>query len=663
MNHFIYEKAKFILIFKHIYFIRNTRQHHIKLKNKKSVFKCMQLLFPFDNIRKVQSDMIKDLENVIDKKKHLIAHAPTGLGKTAATISVALTYAIKKDKNVFFLTSRHTQHHIVIETLRKIKEKHGQKIISTDFVGKKWMCSVPEIKSLSSKDFSEYCHDIKNDGRCEYYNKIKNNKKFTKEAKEFIKELKNKSPMHVEEVINESSKEKFCPYYISSELAKDSKVIIADYYHVFHPSIRDAFFSRIKKEIEDSIIIIDEAQNLPKRIRNVLSSKISTFSLRSAIREADKFDYPEMADEIEYLLDMLNNMKLKLLKNKNEAYIRKEDFIDFINDNIRNYDEFSGDLILIGEKIRNENKRSFVGSIGSFLSNWSEAEKGYIGILRKTKWKRNEQIELDLSCLDPGVASKDIFEKCHSAILMSGTLTPTRMYRDIMSMDEKRTLCKEYKNPFLEKNRLSLIIPDTTTKYTRRSEKEFKKMADWCDSITRTIPGNVAVFFPSYKLRDEVTKYFENKTNKKIFMEERGMNKKEKANFLEKFKKNSEDGAVFMGVVSGNFSEGVDLPGKFLNGVIVVGIPLGRPNLETKALIDYYDQLFGTGWNYGYVYPAINKVVQACGRVIRSDTDRGVIALLDERFTWKNYFNFLPSDWNLIVTKEPKRRIKNFFKS
>jgi Rad3-related DNA helicase len=206
-----------------------------------------------------------------------------------------------------------------------------------------------------------------------------------------------------------------------------------------------------------------------------------------------------------------------------------------------------------------------------------------------------------------------------------------------------------------------LIVPDTTTKFTRRKKEEFDKIADWCSTISNAIPGNVAIFFPSYWLRDTIMKSFERKCKKTIFVERQGMKKKEKVEFLNQFKEYADVGAVFLGAISGSFGEGIDLPGKFLKGVIVVGIPLDTPDLETLALIEYYDKLFGAGWDYGYVYPAMNRTVQACGRVIRSETDRGVVVLLDERFVWKNYFKCLPLDWGLIVTKEPERRIKDFF--
>jgi DNA excision repair protein ERCC-2 len=118
-----------------------------------------------------------------------------------------------------------------------------------------------------------------------------------------------------------------------------------------------------------------------------------------------------------------------------------------------------------------------------------------------------------------------------------------------------------------------------------------------------------------------------------------------------------------MGATGGSFGEGIDLPGKFLNGVVIVGVPLDSPDLETQSLIEYYDKLFGAGWDYGYIFPAMNRVVQAAGRAIRSESDRGIIVLIDERFTWKNYFKCLPIDWKIVVTKEPVERIKKFLDS
>ena len=133
---------------------------------------------------------------------------------------------------------------------------------------------------------------------------------------------------------------------------------------------------------------------------------------------------------------------------------------------------------------------------------------------------------------------------------------------------------------------------------------------------------------------------------------------------MEKFRKQSKQGAVLLGVTGGSLSEGIDFPGKDLLGVIVVGIPLKEPNLETNALIRYYDLKFGKGWDYGYVFPAMSKAVQAAGRVIRDEKDRGVIVFMDDRFSWSRYGKCFPGDFNFTVLESsPAKIVKDFWKN
>lgn len=622
----------------------------------------MELLFPFETQRPVQKEMSSDVAECIAKKKHIIAHAPTGLGKTAAALLPALEYAIKNGKNVIFLTPKHTQHQIVIETLRKVKERNKVNINVVDFIGKRWMCLVSGVQSLKSGDFAEYCREMKKEERCPFYNKVWKKNEITKDAENMIGKLKN-NPLHVEEMCKICAEEEMCPYEISCQLAKSANVLIADYYHVFHPSVVKSFLMRTGKRMEDCIIVVDEAQNLPDRIREVLSNSISNFSIERAINEARKFEYLEVANQLTDIYNILVDLSEQKLDTKKESLVSIEEFKDEVEKVTgMDFETLAGDLMLLGEKIRTENKRSYIGSMGVFMQLWPEEGEERVRIIKKNDWNGKKFIQLSSKCLDPALSSKQIFKDSHSAILMSGTLTPTRMYRDVLGMESERTVCKEYENSFPNKNRLSLIIPDTTTKFTRRSPEEFQKIADWCAQTVNAIPGNVAVFFPSYNLRDKVSKYFEVKSRKSIFSEQPGLSKLERLEMLEQFKSYSDIGAVFMGVTGGSFGEGIDLPGKLLNGVVIVGVPLDSPDLETQSLIDYYDKLFGAGWDYGYIFPAMNRVVQAAGRAIRSETDKGVIVLLDERFTWKNYFKCLPIDWRIVVTFRPIDRILKFVK-
>jgi len=172
---------------------------------------------------------------------------------------------------------------------------------------------------------------------------------------------------------------------------------------------------------------------------------------------------------------------------------------------------------------------------------------------------------------------------------------------------------------------------------------------------------NSVIFFPSYSFRNRVNEFFAEECDKTLFLEEPGLTKEDKGNLLERFKEYKDTGAVLLGVAGGNFAEGIDLPGDFLKAVIVVGLPLAKPDLETQELINYYDKRFGRGWDYGYVFPAIIKTMQSAGRCIRSEEDRGVIVFMDERYVWRTYLQCFPKDWKIKIEKKPYGLIKLFF--
>jgi DNA excision repair protein ERCC-2 len=621
----------------------------------------MELLFPYKEVRRIQDELIKEISNCIRFKKHLIAHAPTGLGKTAAVFSSCLPYALENGLTIFFLTSRHTQHIIALDTLRHIKEKFGTDLVSVDIIGKQWMCPVPEADKLFSHDFYEFCKLQREENKCEYYlNVCRKSGRPTMKAMQILGQIKERSPCHCEDITAMCADEKLCPYEMSVLLAKEANVVVADYYYIFHPSIRNTFFKKADKELSKSIIIVDEGHNLPSRARELLTSRISNFAVRRAIKEAKKFGYVEIAEDLISLQGILWGFAQQIKKDEEEMLVKKEEFVSKVNE-IKDYDEFISELILIGDEIREKKKQSYVGGIGRFLEAWLGQDYGFTRIISKKETERgNEMITVSYRCLDPSFLTKEVIEQSHSIILMSGTLTPTAMYHEILGFNPL-TVSKEFDSPFPKGNKLSLIVPETTTRYAMRSEEQYQNIAKAVSQITNSIPGNCAVFFPSYKVRDDVYKYLECLCKKTIFLEIPRLSKEEKQDILERFKAYKESGAVLLGVSSGSFSQSIDLPGELLKGVVVVGLPLQRPDLETKELIDYYDKKYSKGWDYGYVFPAIAKCLQGAGRCIRSETDKGVVVFLDERFSWDNYLRCFPPDYGVQITRLYLDRIKEFF--
>ncbi|MBI2125078.1 ATP-dependent DNA helicase [Candidatus Woesearchaeota archaeon] len=611
--------------------------------------------FPYGKVRIEQDQFLKDLDKTIGEGKILLAHAPTGLGKTATALSVALYHAIEKKKRVLFLTSRHTQHAIAVETLREIKQK-GVSFTTINLVGKRSMCS-QEIAGLFGNDFNDFCKTIVGRGECEFYNNVRSKQQLSVEAKKAISDLQQYPPMHNQQIMNFSREQKMCGYEIAIELAKKATVIIADYNYLFNPHIQQNFFTKLDLELNDVIVIVDEGHNLPSRVVDALSSNLSSITIKNAVLEAKKFGYNGVIFWLQELVRILNELSKSSESNfgSTENLVAKEDFISKVKAVVE-YDELINQLELAAEEVRKKQKKSYLGGIAAFLEAWKGEDKGFARILAEKESNYGSVTTLSYQCLDPRIITEPIFKQIFTGVIMSGTLTPLFMYRDILGIT--RAVEKEYGSPFPPENKLSLVIPETSTKYNLRGEAMFQKIAGICSELANLIPGNVAFFFPSYQLRDSIANHL--RSPKKLFFEKKDMTTEDKNIFLAEFKAHKSQGGILLGVSGANFAEGVDFPGDLLNGVVVVGLPLGKPDLYTKEIVKYYEEKFGKGWDYGYIYPAMSKCIQSAGRCIRSETDKGAVIYLDERFAWQNYYACLPRE-GLRVTKEYVGMLQEFF--
>lgn len=611
--------------------------------------------FPYPTIRPEQSKLLQDIDTAFQHEKIILAHAPTGLGKTATALSVALFHALEKKKRVLFLTSRHTQHAIAVETLREIRQK-GVSFSSINLVGKRSMCS-QEIAGLFGNDFNDFCKTIVGRGECEYYNNVRSKQQLTVEAKKALSDLQQHAPMHNQEIMNFSREQKMCGYEIAIAMAKTANVIIADYNYLFNPHIQQSFFNKLDLEMKDVIVVVDEGHNLPSRVVEALSSNLSSITIKNAILEAKKFGYSGVIFWLQELMRILNELSAATENDfgSKENLVNKDDFISKVKA-IVDYDELINELELAAEEVRRKQKKSYLGGIAAFLEYWKGEDKGFARILAEKESNYGTVTTLSYQCLDPRIITEPIFKQIYTGVIMSGTLTPLFMYRDILGIT--RAVEKEYGSPFPPENKLSLIIPETSTKYNVRGEAMFQKIAEFCSDLASRIPGNVAFFFPSYQLRDSIANHL--RSPKKLFFEKKEMSPEDKNTFLAGFKAHKLEGGILLGVSGANFAEGVDFPGDLLNGVVVVGLPLGKPDLHTKEIVKYYEEKFGKGWDYGYIYPAMSKCIQSAGRCIRSETDKGVVIYLDERFAWQNYYACLPRE-GLRVTKEYQGLLKEFF--
>ncbi len=601
--------------------------------------------------------------NVIKNKGQLLVHAPTGTGKTSSVLSPALTYVLKENKSkvIFFLTSRSTQHLIAVETLKKIKEKFNTSIVVVDLISKKNMCNQPGVLELKQGEFIEYCKEVRENGNCQYYSKLKQKGKPSLEALNTLKKLKEQSPMHVEEVNQINFNAELCSYELATILGKEAHVIIADYNYILSPHIRSSLFKRIEKSLSDCIIIFDEGHNVPIRARDLMTNNLNSMIVEGAAKETKTLGYNEMARDLMAIKEILEKLIKKIPLTKNEVLITKEEFYKAVEE-IGNFEEMANNFTFVGEQILEKQKRSFTQSVANFMHAWIGPDNGFARIITRNFGKSGKPyITLSYRCLDPSLIVKDLVQESHSLIFMSGTLTPLEMYSDLLGVDQEKIIQIEYQNPFPQENRLNIVVPETSTKYTQRNSLMYENIAKKCSEITEAIPGNSIIFFPSYYVLNEVNKYFQKICSKTIFIEDSELNKEQRGDMLERFKKYKTEGAILLGVAGGSFAEGIDLPGDLLKGVIVVGLPLAKPDLETQELINYYDKRFGKGWDYGYTIPALIKTMQSAGRCIRSENDRGIVVFMDERYVWQNYKKCFSPDMNIKIEKNPVPMIKEFF--
>ncbi|MDD5177801.1 MAG: ATP-dependent DNA helicase [Candidatus Nanoarchaeia archaeon] len=614
----------------------------------------MDLIFPYEGIRDIQKTFMNDLLGALKENKNILIHAPTGIGKTAAALAPALTYALKTNKTLFFLTSRHTQHKIAIETLKKIQEKNNLSFKVADFIGKKWMCLVSGVEQLTASEFAEYCKEAVKKDNCEYFLRLRNKNQLSVETKKVLESIN--CATEVEKVCSLCNENGICPYETTLLLAKEANVIIADYFHVLNPHIRTNLFGKTEKDLKNSVIIFDEAHNLPARIRDLMSNSLSTFIVVNAVKEARDLGYKEISEDIEKVKNILEKLAQEVPIDVLESKISKEYFNEKLKE-ILDVDELIGNLRFVGEQILELKRRSFCESVASFLESWQGPDLGFTRILTKGFDKKDiPVVTLYYHCLDPSLLFKDISEAL--IIGMSGTLSPLEMYKDVLGID---TVLKEYEDPFPQINRTNLIVPKTTTKFSERRSEMYQKIAVLSSAVVNAIPGNSILFFPSYELRDNIYQFFKEYSERTIFLESPGLNKIEKEELIEKFKSYSKSGAVILAVSSGSLGEGIDLPGDYLKGVVVIGLPLSRPDLKTNELIDYYQKRFEKGWEYGYIYPAMIRIIQNAGRCIRSETDKGAIVFIDERYIQSKYRACFPKNWHIKITNSPVVEIKEFF--
>lgn len=609
-------------------------------------------MFPFPTVRSGQKEFLDDAREAISTGMHLLAHAPTGVGKTSAALTAALEYGMERGMLTLFLTSRQSHHKIAIQTLRLMKKRSGRDIVVVDIIAKQSMCPREDVTHFFPGEFHEFCRIQQRTHRCRYaFN----------ESEDLMEALRTEI-CDVGSLIRMATAYDVCPYKAALELGALADVIVCDYNYLFSPA-EDTILSRLGRSSDELLVIVDEAHNLPDRIRDHLSLSITPFDLKDAIKEIKGLKgeiSPRLSRHLRSMLQIFDAFA-KRAPQGGETLISKDDLLERIGRILKerldplSLDEFIEMLADSGrEVIKDGAYRSALSQLASFLEVWSQNDDVSVRI-----FENRDPPRISYRLLDPSVFSREIFAQVHGSILMSGTLFP-EMTRDLLGIEEERSMLRTYQSPFPGKNRLILAVGGITTLYSKRDEVMFEKIGDRISAVAARIPGNLAVFFPSYTIMDAVLPYV--RSGKRIVKEGRSMTKDEKDGIYEVLMNLKErGGGILAGVMGGSLAEGVDYPANALDGVVIVGVPLSPPSLEVKSLIEYYEKKFRRGYLYGYIYPAMNRVLQAAGRCIRSEEDRGVIVLMDDRFGMRKYLNCLPPEWRVIVSDDWEELIEEFF--
>ncbi len=611
----------------------------------------MQVFFPYEVVRKQQKEMITDIANCLDKNKVLLAHAPTGLGKTVSSLAPIISYARENSKKIFFITPKVSQHQIVIDTIKEINKKFDLGVTSVDLVGRKQMCLDPFIKNVNY-GFYEACNKKKKEHSCRYYENChgvtpKQKAINIRRKKDTLGQFNN-NYLFMKEICEVKS---LCPYEITLEMAKKADVIIGDYFHLFDKDIRTGILSPNGITLEDVIVIVDEAHNVPNRLRDMLSSSLNADAVERASKEAKSAgDF-----EVEFLMNDLGkeiiSLGKKLSLSKNEAILAMEDF-DGFKKIVKGKEEIV--LETAGKFMRKAKTEScYLLMVWEFMHELLREKENTLHVI-----ERRNGLRVSIYPLDIEEIGGEVLNQVHAGVLMSGTLVPLEMYKDILGI--KKAEMKEYESPFDKKNRLNIVVEGVSTKYTNRGTESYSLIGEKVSKIISKVPGNTIVFFPSFEMLNSISPTI--KTNRKILSQTQEMGNEEKHKMINSFKAlGNAFGGVLLAVSGGSIAEGVDFPGEHLLCAIVVGVPFAKVSIYSDALIRFYEQRFAKGWDYAYNGPAFSKAIQAAGRVIRSETDRGVCVFLDERFGEERYKKFYPKNFEYVKTTNPEKEVEKFF--
>ena len=588
------------------YYWRITRQNSIEV-----------LRFPYE-YRPGQKEVAQDVYRTIARNKILFIQAPTGSGKTLSTLFPSVM-AVGQGlaERIFYLTAKTVTRVVARETFEKFYDQ-GYRAKTVEITAKDKLC--PLEKRECNPDACEYAKghfDRINDA---VYDLLQERDLFTRDV-----------------IADWGEKRKVCPFELNLDVSSWCDNIIGDYNYVFDPNVYLKRFFAAGSSSE-GIFLIDEAHNLIERAREMYSASLTKESFL-----ATKKYFKVYNGGIPKALDRCNKLMLGYKRECDQVYFPEEldPFIMALTHLVGAFQKFFETKINLEHM---DEIRQFYFDVLNFLARAAERDSKYIVYC---DYDTLGEFAIHMFCVDPSTQLTGRLLKANASVLFSATMLPINYYKKLLT-----TVPDPYaiyaQTSFTQDQRLLLIGTDVTSRYKRRGPEEYSRYAAYITKIVSAHPGNYMVFFPSYRVMEDIIAEASPELADRgieYITQESGMTEAVRDEFLGRFDEERDGTLVAFCVLGGIFSEGIDLTGERLIGVIIVGAGLPQVSVQRRLISDYFDRE-REGFSYAYLYPGMNKVAQAAGRVIRTATDTGVIALLDDRFMLSDYRRAFPREWS-----------------
>lgn len=584
--------------------------------NEKRDLSIKNLGFPFSKYRKGQRELAVSVYKTIREGKNIFLQAPTGVGKTISTMFPAIkAMGEGLAYKIFYLTAKNITSSVALEGI-SIMSKKGLYFKTLSITSKEKICF--KDKATCNGEQCEYARG--------HYDRVN----------EAVLDLLNNESLMDKEIIQKYAlKHKVCPFEFSLDVALWSDLVICDYNYVFDPRVYLKRFFDGKKE--DYVFLIDEAHNLVDRGRDMFSASLMKEDFlkgKKITKDLDKKLYKKLDKVNSYFIEL--GKKFEDEKN----YILEEDPLA-ITSHLRILVEEMENWLKIKDKSDEyEHILQLYFDCSAFIKITELYDENFIVFCKREE--RN--LILTIFCLDPSKLLKESIKKGKTGVFFSATLSPMNYFMDLLGGD-KEDFSFGIPSPFDNSNRKIIIAKNVSTRYKHR-DNSIAQIVEYIETFIKSKKGNYLVFFPSYIYMEKVLEKFkEGNEEVEILVQNSSMKDEEREAFLERFVENPDKTMVAFSVLGGMFSEGIDLKGERLSGAIIVGVGLPQICFERDIIMKHFDKNNKKGYDYSYVYPGMNKVLQGAGRVIRTEEDRGVILLIDDRFASRAYQNIFPREW------------------